>query len=82
MLLNLADCQPPVNIAVQHRFNKINIIFAQNPGYAQFMVEDLIDAIEWVLFIDEGVEQDTECPYVLFLSTVGFALEDFGRCII
>lgn len=46
------------------------------------MVEDLVDAVEGVFFVDEGIEQDSESPYILLFAAVGFALEDFGGCVI
>ncbi len=38
------------------------------------MVEDLVDAIEGVLFVYECVEQDAQSPYILFFAAVGFTL--------
>ena len=46
------------------------------------MIEDLVDAVEWVFFVDEGVEEDAEGPDVLLFAAVGFPLEDFGGCVI
>lgn len=46
------------------------------------MIEDFVDAVEGVFLVDEGVEEDAEGPDVLLLAAVGFALQDFGRCVI
>lgn len=46
------------------------------------MVEDLVDIVERIFFVDDGVEEDTQSPDILFLATVGFTLEDFGGGII
>ena len=46
------------------------------------MVEDLVDAVEGILLVDECVEQDAERPDVLLLALVALALQDFGSGII
>lgn len=46
------------------------------------MVQYFVDAVEGVFLVDERVEEDAEGPNVLFFAAVGFALEDFGRCVI
>ena len=46
------------------------------------MVHDLVDAIEGVLLVDDGVEEDSESPDVLFFATVGFTGEDFGGSVV
>jgi len=37
------------------------------------MVHDLVDGVERVLLVDDGVEQDAESPDVLFLAAIGVA---------
>jgi hypothetical protein len=46
------------------------------------VIHDLVDRVEWVLLVDNGVEQDTEGPDVLLFATVGQATEDFGGGVI
>lgn len=46
------------------------------------MVEDLVDVIERVLLIDNGVEEDAERPDVLFLATIGLALQNLGGSVV
>jgi hypothetical protein len=46
------------------------------------VVHDLVDAVEGIFLIDDGVQQDAESPYVLFFATVGTASEDFGGCVV
>lgn len=46
------------------------------------MIEDLVDAVEGVFFVDEGVEEDAEGPDVLFFAAVGVSCKDFGGGVI
>lgn len=64
---------PLLNIAIQHQPNQINRLLAHNPGHAQIMVHDLVDAVKGVFLVDNGVEKDAKGPDVLFLAAVGFA---------
>ena len=82
MVQYLRDTQPPVDVTVEHALDQIDALLAHNPGDSQLMIHDLVDAVEGVLLVDEGVEQDTESPDVLFFAAVGTALEDFGSGII
>ena len=82
MLLHLCDCESLIDISIQHCFDEVDGWLRHDPRYAQFVIQDLIDAVEWVFFVDEGVEQDAESPDILLFAAVGFALQDFGRCVI
>lgn len=79
---DLADGQPPIDVPVEHLLDQLDVRGGHDPRDAQFVVEYFIDAVEGVLLVDEGVEEDAEGPDVLFLAAVGFALEDFGRGVI
>jgi hypothetical protein len=46
------------------------------------VVHDLVNAVEWVLLVDDGVEENAEGPNVLLLSTVRLAGKDFGSGVI
>jgi hypothetical protein len=46
------------------------------------VVHDLVYAIEWVLFVDDGVEQNAKGPDILLFATVGSAGEDFWGSVI
>ena len=79
---DLADRQPPIDIPVQHLLDQLDIRGRHDPRNAQLVIQDLVDAVKGVFFVDERVEEDAEGPDVLFLAAVGFALEDFGRGVI
>lgn len=79
---NLANSQPPIDVPVQHLLDQLDIRRRHDPRDAQLVVEDLVDAVKGVFLVDEGVEEDAQGPDVLLLAAVGFALEDFGRCVI
>jgi hypothetical protein len=46
------------------------------------VIHDLVDGVEWVLLVDDGVEQDTEGPDILLFAAVRQAAEDFGGGVI
>ena len=46
------------------------------------MIHDLVDTVEGILLVDEGVKEDAQGPDILFLAAIGFSLEDFGGCVI
>lgn len=74
MLTDFFNGQALRNIAVQHGPDKANASSAHNPWHAKFTIQDLIDAVERIFLIDDGVEQDAESPDILFLAAIGFAL--------
>ncbi len=82
MILNSANVQSFLNITIQHRLYQLDRRLGHDPGDAEFVVEDLVDAVEGVFFVDEGVEEDSEGPDVLFFAAVGFPLEDFGGGVV
>lgn len=79
---DLTDSQPPIDVPVQHLLYQFDIRGRHDPRYAQFVIEYFVNAVEGVFLVDERVEEDAEGPDVLFFAAVGFALEDFRRCVI
>ena len=82
MLLHLTDRQSPLDIPIQHLANQLDAPLAHHPGNPELMVKDLVNIVEGVFFVDEGVEENTESPNILFLATIGFTLEDFWGGVI
>ena len=82
MFHDLGNRQPLIDISIQHGLDQLNARLAHDPRYPQLMVHDLVDAVEGVFFVDEGVEEDAEGPDVLLFAAVGFALEDFGGGVV
>jgi hypothetical protein len=37
----------------------MDAILAHDIGDSEVAIHDLVDAVEWVLFVDDGIEQDT-----------------------
>jgi hypothetical protein len=37
------------------------------------VIHNLVDRVEWVFFVDDGVKEDAEGPDILFFAAVGFA---------
>ena len=46
------------------------------------MVENFIDVVERILFVDNRIEKDSQGPDVLLFASVGFALKDLRCCIV
>ena len=82
MFHDLGDGIPLIDFTVQHRLDEINRPLAHDPGDAKLMIDDLVDAVERVFFVDEGVEQDPQRPDILFFAAVGDSTQDFGCGII
>jgi hypothetical protein len=83
MLHNFCDRQAVVNIAIKHLFDQINAVLRERQKwYSERMVQDLIDVVEWVFFVDDGVEKNTECPNILLLASVRLALQYFRGSIV
>lgn len=83
MLNNFRDRKPIVDIAIQHFANEINAVFGERQKRdAQRVVKDFVNVVERVFFIDNRVQEDAQCPDVLFLAAVRLALENLWGCII
>ena len=46
------------------------------------MVHNLVNAVKGVLFVNDGIEEDTKSPDVLLFAAVGLAGENFGGSVI
>lgn len=69
-----------VDVAVEHFANKIDAVLGEwQKGDSKGVIENLVDVVEWILLVNDSIEQNAQSPHILFLSAVGFALEDF-RC--
>lgn len=82
MIYNAFDVDSRVDIAIKHFADQVNAIFAHYIRNAELAVHNLVNAVEWILFVDDGIEENTKCPYILFLTTIRFASKDFGSSII
>lgn len=57
MLEDFGDGQSVVDVAVQHLADQVDAGFGEGEeGNAEWVVEDLVDVVERVLLIDNGVE--------------------------
>ena len=82
MLENLADRDPLLHVAVQHEPHEIDALLAHDPGDTEVVVHDLVDGVEGVFLVDDGVDQDAESPDVLLLPTIRVAREDLRRSVV
>ena len=79
---DLTNSQSPINVPIQHLLYQLNVRGRHDPRYAQFVIQYFVDTVKGVFLVDERVEEDAEGPDVLFFAAVGFALQDFGCCVI
>lgn len=82
VLPDLRDREPLLHVARQHGLDQVDAALAHDPRDAQFVVQDLVDAVEGVFLVHERVQEDAERPHVLLLAAVRLALEDLGRSVI
>ena len=82
MLDDLGDGQAAIDIAIEHGLDEIDAGLAHDPGDAEFVVHDLVDAVKRVFLVHERVQQDAQRPHVLLLAAVRLALQHFGRGVI
>lgn len=82
MLQYIANTNAGLDVAVEHETDEINAGVAENIGYAEIVVHDLVDGIKGILFVDNGIEQDAKRPDILRRALVGSTSEDFGRGIV
>ena len=55
MLQHLTNCDSLLDIAIQHQPDQVDALLAHDPRNTQIMVHDLVNRVEWVLFVDDGV---------------------------
>ena len=79
---HLVDVETLLDIAVEHAADEVDTLVAEGVGHAQVAVHDLIDAVEGVLLVDDGVEEDSKRPDVLLLASIRLTREHFGCSII
>ena len=70
MLKHGLDANAPLNIAIEHLADKVNTLLTHYIRDSKVVVHNLVDGVERVLFVDDGVEQDAESPDVLFFAAV------------
>jgi hypothetical protein len=80
---NFHDGDPFIHISIQHLADQIDAPFGKwEERYSQRVIQNFVDVVEWVLLVDDRVEQNTESPHILLFSAIGFALKHLGRCVV
>lgn len=77
MLQHTLDIDPSLHITVQHSSDQINAVIAHNIRHSQIVIHDFVNAVEWVLLIDNGIQKDAKGPNILLLAAVRMASENF-----
>lgn len=82
MVHNLLNRKSLLHVAVQHRPDQFNAPRTHLIRYSQIAIHNLVNAIEGIFLVDDGVEEDTKGPDVLFFAVIGLCCKDFGCCVI
>ena len=82
MSYDLIDVVPLRDVPVEHAADEVDALLAKDEGDAQVAIHNLVDAVEGVLLVDDGVEEDAQGPDVLLFTTVRFASQDLGGGVI
>lgn len=59
MVQDLLDSHTRLDVAVQHQADQVNTIIAHDVRDTEVAVHDLIDAVERILLVDDGIKEDT-----------------------
>lgn len=76
------DCNPGIDVSVEHCTYQVNAIVAHHVWDAELPVHDFVDAVERVLFVDYSVEKYAKGPDILLFATVRLSGQYFGCRII
>lgn len=83
MIHHVRDGNAFFKVSVQHLANQIYTRFREGKiRYAERMIEYLLNVVEWVLFVDNCVQEDAQGPNVLFFPSVWPSLKNLGRSVI
>ena len=55
VIADLFDSQALRDVSIQHGSDQIDASGAHDPWNPKFVIQDLVDAVEWILFVDDGV---------------------------
>lgn len=70
------------HVSVEHAADEINTLVADRVWHPQVPIHDFVNAVKGVFLVDDGVEQNSQCPYVLFFAAIGVSCKDFrGRIV-
>lgn len=70
MLKHFLDGDSRFHISVKHCADKINAIFAHDVWNSKIAVHDFVDTVEWILFVDNSVKENSKRPDILLLASV------------
>lgn len=82
MFYHLFNIISVLDISIEHAANQIDTLVTHCERDTQIPVHDFIDAVERVLFVNDGVQEDAQCPDILFLASIRSTSQHFGSSII
>ena len=82
MIQYLLDSSSRAHVSLQHLLNEIDARLTHYVWDPQIAIHDLVDTIEWVFLVDDGIKEDAESPHILLFAVVWLAGQDFRCCVI
>ena len=83
MFHNVDNRNASLKVSIQHLANQIYALLRKwEIGDTKRVVEYLIDIVEWILLVDDGVQKNAECPNVLFFASIWSSLKNLGCSVI
>jgi len=73
MLERAFDTNPAIHISIEHGADQVNAVFTHDVWHTEISVHDLVDAVEGIFLVHDGIQQDAESPDVLLFAAVGFS---------
>lgn len=70
MLQDCLNTNSSFHISIEHLSDEIQVVVAHDIRYSQVVVHNLVDAIERIFFVHDGVQEDSESPDVLLFASI------------
>ena len=56
MLQNFTDANASLDVAVEHKADKVDTSLAKDIRHAEIVIHDFVNGVKRILFVDDGVE--------------------------
>lgn len=70
MLQDCLNTNSSLHISVEHLSDQVQIIVAHDVRYTQVVVHNLVDAIERIFFVHDGIQKNSKSPNVLLFASI------------
>jgi hypothetical protein len=82
MVQDLLNGVPFRYIPVEHTSDEVDTLLADDIWHPQVAIHDLIDAVEGVLLVYDGIKEYSQGPYILLFASIRLASQNLGCCVI